>query len=413
MRRKIVALSVVSILLAGYVWSQGQPQDPRPPTPPTPPPVDKQPQPNIDRRQNEQRRLEPLLFLTGKVVIEDGSPLPEPVAVEMVCNGQIRMRVYSHTQGDFSLQLGGGSRNVGVFDASTAEMGTEGITRSRSTDSPWFGGSGGGSYNSFSDRIDLTGCDLRASLPGFQSTSVTLGFRRTLDRPDVGMIILRRLGNVQGTTISFNTLAAPEKARKAYERARKELVKKEPDRLKAAKELENSIKEYQDFAAAWNLLGKTRLALQDKDGARQAFAKAMSADPKYIDPYLSLAILEAEQSRWAETIKLTSQIHELNPYVTHSQYLSAVANYQLDQLEQAEKTVQEIQKSSDAQRYPMTHYLLGAILARRGDFTSAASEFRRFLQTKADPTAIANVNKLLAEWEGQGLIKKDSSSKEK
>jgi Tfp pilus assembly protein PilF len=346
------------------------------------------------------------MFLFGKVVMDDGSAIPEPVPVELICNGHIRMRVFSHSKGDFSLELG--SRQTGaMFDASMSGSGG-GIFNSRSS-SPWDGGFGGGDYNAALGRVDLTGCELRASLPGFQSSSISLGFRRVFDRPDVGAIVLRRLGKVDGTTVSFNSLAAPEKAKKSYEKALNELSKKNPDRLKAAKELENAVKEYPAYATAWNLLGKARLAMQDKAGAKQAFEKSVSADSKYIDPYLSLAALEMDRGNWAEILKLTTQVQQLNPYVTHSHFLAAVANFQLGQLILAEKSLHEVENSSDAQRYPMTHYLRGAILANRGDFVSAASEFRRFLQTKPDSTLSADVNKALAEWEQRGYIKREIS----
>ncbi len=411
MTKKLLPVVIISLLLTACFWSQAQSQEPKPQPPPTPsepPGTSKPPQPSIDRRQNEQRRIEQPIFLFGKVAMEDGSPLPEPVAVELLCNGQIRMRVYSHSKGDFSLEVGGRQSNP-VFDASA---GTTGISP-RGGASALDTGLGGADYNAALGRVDLSACDLRASLPGFQSSSIHLGFRRAFDRPDVGMIVLHRLANVQGTTVSFNALAAPEKARKAYEKATKELSKKNPDRLKVTQELENAVKEYPDYAAAWNLLGKNRWALQDKEGARQAFTKSVKADSKYIEPYLSLAMLEMEQGRWAETAKLANQVQELNPYVTHAHYLSAVANYQLDQLDQAEKSLQTVQKSSDAQRYPMAHYMLGAILARRGDFASAASEFRRFLEMKPDSNTSDRLNKILADWEERGFIKKENAPKEK
>jgi tetratricopeptide (TPR) repeat protein len=224
---------------------------------------------------------------------------------------------------------------------------------------------------------------------------------------------LHRLGKVDGTTVSFNSLAAPEKARKPYEKALNELSKRNPDRQKAAKELENAVKEYPAYATAWNLLGKVRSAMQDKAGARQAFEKSVAADSKYVEPYLSLASLELEEAHWDEILKLTTQIQRLNPNITHAHFLAAVANFQLGQLILAEKSVLEVQNSGDAQRYPMTHYLMGAILATRGDFVSAASEFRRFLRTKPDSTLTADVSKTLADWEQRGYIKKEISQVKK
>jgi hypothetical protein len=123
--------------------------------------------------------MEEVMFLFGKVVMEDGSPIPEPIPVELICNGHTRMRVFSHSKGDFSFELG--SRQTGAaFDASMSGSGSGIFNRS---DSPFDRGFGGGDYNPSLGRIDLTGCDLRASLPGFQSTTISLGFRRVFVAP--------------------------------------------------------------------------------------------------------------------------------------------------------------------------------------------------------------------------------------
>jgi hypothetical protein len=65
---------------------------------------------------------------------------------------------------------------------------------------------------------DLFSCELRASLPGFRSDVVSLANRRFMDNPEVGTIVLHRLGNVEGLTISATTMAAPKDAKKAYDK---------------------------------------------------------------------------------------------------------------------------------------------------------------------------------------------------
>ena len=59
-----------------------------------------------------------------------------------------------------------------------------------------------------------------------------------MDNPDLGVIVLHRLDGVQGTTVSVKTLTAPKRAKKAYEKAQKELKKDDPDHAKAAKGLQ-------------------------------------------------------------------------------------------------------------------------------------------------------------------------------
>ena len=54
----------------------------------------------------------------------------------------------------------------------------------------------------------------------------------------------------------------------------------------------------------------------------------------------------------------------------------------------------------------MTHYILGAIKAQRGDFESAAARFRDFLATKPDAATAQAVGELLTDWEREGKITK-------
>src|SRR6185436_8850699 len=70
----------------------------------------------------------------------------------------------------------------------------------------------GGSRSGPSER-DLMGFEIRASLPGFRSDVVNLSGRRAFDNPDLGTIILHRMGNVEGTTISATSLNAPKDAK--------------------------------------------------------------------------------------------------------------------------------------------------------------------------------------------------------
>src|SRR5690242_4435172 len=45
-------------------------------------------------------------FITGQVVISDGTKLSEPVAVQIVCGGRLRGELYSDTLGNFNFDLG-------------------------------------------------------------------------------------------------------------------------------------------------------------------------------------------------------------------------------------------------------------------------------------------------------------------
>src|SRR5579859_4765596 len=59
--------------------------------------------PNNNNRFPDQQRP---IFLSGKVMLDDGTPPSEPVTIERVCNGNPRAEAYTDSKGRFSFQLG-------------------------------------------------------------------------------------------------------------------------------------------------------------------------------------------------------------------------------------------------------------------------------------------------------------------
>jgi len=57
-------------------------------------------------------------------------------------------------------------------------------------------------------------------------------------------------------------------------------------------------------------------------------------------------------------------------------------------------------------RYPQSHHVLGLIYAERGQFTEAASEYRRFLELSPKARISDRVRRLLYEWEQLGVIQR-------
>jgi hypothetical protein len=72
---------------------------------------------------------------------------------------------------------------------------------------------------------------------------------------------------------------------------------------------------------------------------------------------------------------------------------------------EAEEAIRKVQASEEASRFPASHYLLGGILADRGEYEAAAAEFRRFLQTKPHLNLVNEVEGKMNQWESKGLIR--------
>src|ERR1019366_3671901 len=123
------------------------------------------------------------IFISGRVMMEDGTPPPESVPIETVCNASTHKEGYTDSKGYFAIELG--ARNTAMIqDASEFSAG---------------GRMGGG----MSPERKYMGCELQAKLGGYRSQTVSLSGRRAMDNPDVGTILMHRMGPAEeGSTIS-------------------------------------------------------------------------------------------------------------------------------------------------------------------------------------------------------------------
>ena len=332
------------------------------------------------------------IFLSGKVVMDDGTPPPDSVIIERVCNGVARPEGYTDSKGRFSFELGRNSHILADASVGSAD-GSFPRETGGSRQPSGFGNPMGG----VSER-DLIGCELRASLPGFRSDVVMLTGRRLFDNPDVGAIILHRLGNVEGTTISLTSLKAPKDAKKAFEKGRDLVRKKKPE--KAQKELEKAVGLYPEYAAAWYELGRAMEMQNNAESAKNAYSKALAADAKFVSPYLQLADMAAREGKWQEVADTTERVVKLNPMsfpVAH--FYNAVANYNLKNLDAAENSAREALKLDTQHRFPKIDHVLGVILAQKGNFTAAAEHMKGYLKLVPDASDAEMVKKQLTELE--------------
>lgn len=356
------------------------------------------------RRQGGGLPFEQGLILSGKVVLDGGGAPPEPVALFMDCGGTRELKGHTSVKGAFSIDLS--FRNqAGFGDASVSQPLSD--RPAANTDPTPFSGTDDSlaAPSSGLKRINLFGCRLETDLAGYASDGVELGNVSSSGSTNVGMILLRRREGVEGSAISATTLAAPKKARKAYEKAFKELRRQAPDREKARAQLLGAVGEYPEFAAAWNMLGRVRLDTGDRGGAYESFEKALRADSKYLAPYTPLLQMAIEDQRWDDAIYLSERILSLNPYDAGAQYFRAVAQFNKGEMDAAEASVRAMQSGDGESGFPHAHHLLGTILAQKGEYEPAAVALRKYLEALPSSPLAATVREQLTQWEQAGAIK--------
>jgi tetratricopeptide (TPR) repeat protein len=375
--------------------------------PTTSTPNSRQPTNNPTQTQTGDQ-LQRGIFLEGKVVLDDGTPPPDNIVIERVCNGRGRPEAYTNSKGQFSFQVG--QNSAIMSDASVSGPGQYGgITGANRSNNSSLGSStrGGGGMNDNA----LMGCELRAALPGFTSSTVNLTGHRSLDNPDVGTIILHRLAKVDGFTFSATSAYAPKDAKKAYEKGREALKKEKTE--EAEKQFTKAVDVYPKYAMAWYELGRLYEDQKKTDEAQKAFEASLKADSKYVSPYAELTRMAAKKQDWEHTLEYSEKLLKLNPYVSPEVYFySAVANYNLKNFDAAEVSTRAALKMDTDHRSPRLNQLMGVILAQKQDYAGAADNLKTYLALAPDSADAPQVKKQLADIEkamqpGDEAAKKD------
>jgi tetratricopeptide (TPR) repeat protein len=327
-------------------------------------------------------------------MLEEGTPPPDPVVIETVCNGSPHGEGYSDTKGYFSIELGG--RNAMMQDASEFSSfnrsNAAGMTGTGTTP----GSFGGGSESS---ERKYMGCDLQAKLAGYRSQTVPLAGRRAMDNPDVGTILLHRNGPAEeGKTISAVSLAAPKDAKKAYEKGLDAIKKKKFD--DAQRSFEKAVEVYPKYSAAWYELGMLQAGQGKMDMARSYFDKALECDPKFVKPYLQISILELQASKWRNLAEVTDKLVKLDPFdYPQAFFFNSVANYNLQNFDAAEKSALAAERLDTRHALPKVSHILGMLLAMKKDYAGAAEHFKTYLKFAPTAEDAAKVRSQLAEVE--------------
>jgi len=333
------------------------------------------------------------IWIKGTVMMYDGEPPTESVTIERVCSANsVRAEGYTDSKGGFSFNLG---QNSGVFaDASNA---SSAFSQPGGRDSGPTAGLGGASPNPDSGYWD---CELRARLPGYRSSTLSLAGRRSLDSSDVGVIVLYPMIGIQGLTASATSSQAPKEARKAYERGLGAVKKNKLDQ--AEQEFRKAVQIDPKYAEAWLELGKVLERGERYPEARAAYAKSLAADSKYVYPYQQLYQMALRERDWKDLADKTDQLVHLNPYeFPNAYYFNALAHLELKEYEAAEKSSKQAVEADWKQANPKTHYLRGAILVKMKDWAGAAASFRAYLRAAPNATDKAYVEKTLGQIDQQ------------
>jgi hypothetical protein len=318
-------------------------------------------------------------FISGKVVLDDGTEISESASVQTICRGRKQTVAHTDSRGGFSFELGD-RISAAAAGASSADVDSSGLTpRNTGTQREW------------------RECEILATLPGFTSQSIDLSTRlTTFESTDIGRLVLHRVGQVEGFTISATSAAAPKDAQKAYAKAQEKERKEKWD--EAQQLLTKAVEIYPKYAVAWFDLGRLQIRNNDGVNARHSFEQSIAADSRYTNPYRGLAELELQQKNWPALVTVTGQLLALDPVsFPDAWFRNALGNYFLSNFAAAEKSARQGIKVDDQHRVPQLEHLLGVALAQQHNYSEAALHLQNYLKMATQPSDMQETQKQLAE----------------
>jgi tetratricopeptide (TPR) repeat protein len=303
--------------------------------------------------------------------MDDGTAPPDSVTVELVCSLSHLPLGYTDSKGRFSFNL---AQKLAVIPDASVGSSETGRTGGLFSDAN-LAGDARAAINS----QRFFGCEIRAVLAGYRSDVAALAGRQLTDSLDLGALILHRLGNVEGTTISATSYQASKDAKKAYSKGLDEAKRQKWPEAQA--QFEKAVGLYPHYAAAWFELGRVFELENNASQARKAYGQALEADRKFLKPYLPLAAMSIQESNWQAVAETTATLTRLDP-VDYPQgfLLNALANLNLHNFDAAEQSARHALKLDVDHRFPRAAYLLGLVLANKHDYEAALPLLRDFIQ---------------------------------
>jgi tetratricopeptide (TPR) repeat protein len=352
--------------------------------------------PQQDSRVPEQPVPE-IIFISGAVILEDGTPPAFGAFIEMDCGGTLTKEATVDLNGRFGFQVGDRNRFSRLFP--DASQGIEQDPFDQEQSMGGFGDPGfprGRQSTPLSSR--LIGCELRAKLTGYRSTVARLNSGLFTGQNEIGNIVVYPIERVKGTAVSLTSLLAPKSAKKLMERAQKAFQKKKYAESESL--LRAATAAYPRYVEAWFALGQLLQQQQQNDAARRAYAKAVDADKLYVSPYIRLAQLSLTEGNWQEAADLTDQALALDPITfPEGYYFNALAYYNLSKFDLAEKSARQEQRLDSKHQFPQIHLILANILARRQDTAGSIKEMQNYLNVAPNASDAGYVRSRMQEKE--------------
>src|SRR5712691_1620928 len=202
-----------------------------------------------------------------------------------------------------------------------------------------------------------------------------------------------------GGVVSQRELVVPEGAQKEFDKGRKLVENKEPE--KSLSHFRKAIEIYPSYALAYMYLGLAQMDLRRWKDAESALGKAVELNDKLAAAYLALGACLNLQGNYAAAEKPLVRGLELDAETADGHFELSKTFWALGRWQDAEPHVRKV--IALRPEIPVAHHLLGNILLRKRDAPAALQEFREYLRLEpngpfAPPTRefVAKIEQALA-----------------
>jgi tetratricopeptide (TPR) repeat protein len=311
--------------------------------------------------------------LVGKVQVEGGADIDKDTMVLLECGSKVRASANVDDQGQFSLVL------YGLRPAENQGWDTSEIRT-----------------------FSLADCSVFARAAGYRSTVTSLAGEHRTGIIQVGTVVLQRFSGAQSAdeafTVSAASLAAPDKAKKQFEKGKEQ--EKKGKWAAASDYFRKAIQVYPRFALAWLELGRTQVQQNDFTQAQNSFQQAATHDSTLLPAYFELARVQAGQKEWKALAETTGKMVQLAPNSSPMfWFLDAAASYNLQDFRRAESSATRGLRLDARHAVPQLQHLYGLILGKRGDYSGAIDHIKTYLKLVPNAADGKNAQTALSEFE--------------
>lgn len=212
------------------------------------------------------------------------------------------------------------------------------------------------------------------------------------------------LSEAKAATVSVTRLNIPSKARSEYEKACDASSKNKLN--EAEQHVHKAIEKFENYSAAWVMLGLTLEQEQKVQEAGEACSHALTIDAKYLPAYLCKAEFAVRDHEWKQVLDLADMAQGLNMQgEIYTHYYRAVGYFHLNNLEEAKKSAlraQEVDVTHSESSIPL---LLAQIYERQGDKANAIAQLQQMLKHHSDRQQEEHAKMDLARLESEQAAK--------